>query len=164
MRTVPAIVILLGAAGLIPFIGCALGALSLEGEWARMSLLGLSAYAAVILSFLGAVHWGFGLAPGTEVGGPGAPARVQRGRFALGVVPSLVGWAALLVTFVGLPKTGLLVLAAGIAATTVVEGRAARGGFVPPGYMLLRWVLSVIVVVCLLSVVLVLALGGRVVL
>lgn len=160
MRSVPAIVILLGAAGLIPFVGCALGALTWSGEWARMSLLGLSSYAAVILAFLGAVHWGFALEPAAGV----APARVQRARFVLGVVPSLIGWIGLLVTFVGLPKTGLLVLAAGLAATTVVEGRGARAGYVPPGYMMLRWVLSVVVVVCLLSVVLVLALGGRVVL
>lgn len=158
MRNLPVSAILLGAAGLVPFVGCALGALSLQGEWARMSLLGLSAYGAVVLSFLGAVHWGFGLMA-TD-----APARVQRARFGLGVVPALVGWAALLVTFVGLPKTGLLVLAAGFAATTVVEGRAARAGLMPPGYMGLRWVLSVGVTVCLMSVCLVLALGGRVVL
>ena len=158
MRNVPFIAILLGAAGLIPFLGCSFGALSQQGEWARLSLLGLSAYGAIILSFLGAVHWGIALTAQE------APPSVQRARFALGVLPALIGWAGLMVTFVGLPKTGLVVLALGIAFTTVIEGRAARAGLVPPGYMLLRWVLSVIVTVCLVSVVMVLLLGGRVVL
>lgn len=159
MRTLPPIAILLGAAGLIPFVLGSLAALSLEGDLATRSLLALSAYGAVILAFLGGVHWGFGLQPG-----PDQPARVQRMRFGLGVVPSLIGWAGLLVTFIGLPKTGLLVLTAGFVLTTIAEARAAAAGLVPTGYMLLRWVLSIVVIVCLVSVCIVLSLGGRVVL
>ncbi len=159
MRNLPLIAIVLGAAGLLPFVLCSLGALSLGNDGARMALLGLSAYGAVILSFLGGVHWGFGLEAGTA-----QTEAVRRSRFGLGVAPSLIGWAGLLVTFVGLPKTGLLILAAGFAATTVVESRWAKAGLVPAGYMMLRWVLSVVVVVCLLSVCVVLGLGGRVVL
>ncbi len=159
MRSLPPIALLLGAAGLIPFVLGSLGALSLEGDGARMALLGLSAYGAVILSFLGGVHWGLGLAAGVD-----QSVRAQRSRFGLGVVPSLIGWTGLLVTFVGLPKTGLLVLVAGFVVTTIAESRASRAGLVPGGYMGLRWVLSVIVVVCLVSVSVVLALGGRVIL
>ena len=159
MRNLPIPAILLGAAGLLPFVLGGLGALALEGDGARMSLLGLSAYGAVILSFLGGVHWGLGLA---EAADPSV--RVQRARFGLGVVPSLIGWAGLLVTFVGLPKTGLVVLIAGFVLTTIMEARGAKAGLVPGGYMALRWVLSVVVVVCLVSVTVVLAFGGRVVL
>ena len=151
--------ILLGVAGLIPFLAGSFGALSLDTEGTRISLLGLASYGAVILSFLGAVHWGLGLAAGTGQG-----RRVQRARFGLGVVPSLIGWAALLVTFVGLVKTGLLILVAGFVATTIAEARAARAGLVPVAYMGLRWVLSLVVIVCLVSVCLVLALNGRIVL
>ena len=160
MKSLPLVAILLGVAGLIPFIAGSLGALTLEGDGARMALLGLAAYGACILSFLGGVHWGFGLDPD----GPVQGARVQRARFVGGVAPSLIGWVGLLVVFVGLPKTGLLVLVAGFAATTIGEARGARAGLVPRGYMGLRWGLSVVVVVCLVSVCLVLALGGRVVL
>ena len=160
MRTVPPIAILTGFAGLIPFVACALGALTFtNSDWAQKSLLALSAYSAVILAFLGGVHWGFGLEQGST-----QSVAAQRARFGLGVVPSLIGWAGLLVTFVGLPKTGILVLAAGFVGTTIAEARGARAGLVPPGYMMLRWVLSVVVVVCLVSVSLVLSLGGRVVL
>ncbi len=163
MRSLPLLAILLGLAGLIPFVGGSLGALGPGEEMARLSLLGLSAYGAVILSFLGGVHWGLGLAAAgrTESGRTGSGRAVERARFGLGVVPSLVGWGALLVTFIGLPKSGLLILAAGFVGLTIGEARATRAGLVPAAYMGLRWVLSIVVVVCLVSVCLVQALGGR---
>ncbi len=156
-RTLPTVAMLLGIAGLIPFVLASLGALSLIGQDAHYALLALTAYGAVILAFLGGVHWGFGL---DAAGAP--PRTIQHGRFLLGVVPSLVGWAALLVTFIGLPQGGLIVLAAGFVGTTVIEARASREGWMPRAYMGLRWVLSTVVIVLLVSVWLVLALGGHV--
>lgn len=158
-RPLPPFAIALGLAGLLPFLLCSLGALSLSSDGATRSLLALVAYGATILAFLGGVHWGFAL-DGSDMPSD----RVQRLRFGLGVVPSLVGWSALLITFIGLPTTGLLVLTAGFVGTTAVEAQAARRGLMPSRYMWLRWVLSIVVVVCLLSVCLVRAFGGRVVL
>ena len=158
-RPLPRFAILLGLAGLLPFVLCSLGALSLSSDGATRSLLALVAYGATILAFLGGVHWGFALDDSGT-----ASERVQRARFGLGVVPSLIGWAAMLVTFIGLPTTGLLVLTAGFVATTAVEGQAARRGLMPQHYMWLRWGLSLVVVVCLASVILIRAFGGRVVL
>ena len=158
-RPLPTIAILLGLAGLLPFAGCALGALSPDPVLAERSLLALVAYGAVILAFLGGVQWGFALE------GSGTPTvRVQRLRFGLGVLPSLVGWAALLVSFLGLPLLALLLLMAGVIGTTVTEARATRAGLMPQSYMRLRWALSAGVLVCLAGVCLVRALGGRVVL
>ena len=158
-RPLPPFAIVLGLAGLLPFILCSLGALSLSSDGSTRSLLALVAYGATILAFLGGVHWGFAL------DGSDTPSeRVQRARFGLGVLPSLIGWAAMLITFIGLPTTGLLVLTAGFIATTVVEAQATRRGLMPQRYMLLRWVLSVVVVICLVSVSLIRAFGGRVVL
>ncbi len=157
-RPLPPIAIILGLAGLLPFVLCSLGALSLASDGSTRSLLALVAYGATILAFLGGVHWGFAL------DGVVASERVQRARFGLGVVPSLIGWAAMLVTFVGLPTTGLVVLTAGFVATTVVEAQAARRGLMPQRYMWLRWGLSLVVIVCLVSVILIRAFGGRVVL
>ena len=159
MRALPLIAILLGLAGLIPFLGGSYAALAYADDLGRIALLSLAAYGATILAFLGGVHWGVALQAG-----PGQSVRVQRLRFGLSVVPSLIGWAALLVVFVGLPKTGLVVLTAGFVLTTVIEARGARAGLVQPGYMGLRWVLSIVVVVCLVAVVLIQALGGRVIL
>ena len=157
-RKLPTYAVLLGLAGLLPFIGCSFGALALEGEWAERSLLALLAYGATILAFLGGVHWGLALLDA------GADERVQQLRFGLGVVPSLVGWTALLVAFAGWMQTGLLVLTAGFIAITAIEARATRQGLMPRSYMGLRWVLSGGVLVCLASVLLVRAFGGRIVL
>ena len=158
-RPLPTIAILLGLAGLLPFAGCGLGALSPDPVLAERSLLALVAYGAVILAFLGGVHWGFAL---DAIGTP--TVRVQRLRFGLGVMPSLLGWAALLLAFLGLPLLALLLLMAGVIGTTVTEARAARAGLMPQSYMRLRWALSAGVLVCLAGVCLVRALGGRIVL
>ncbi|MEM9385972.1 MAG: DUF3429 family protein [Pseudomonadota bacterium] len=74
----------LGYAGLIPFFACA--AASFLGPQQGLARLALVAYGAVIFSFVGAVHWGYSL--GRD---PSAP----RGLVA-SVIPSLVGWAALM--------------------------------------------------------------------
>jgi hypothetical protein len=158
-RTLPTMAMLLGVAGLIPFFVCGLAALTGEAPNSQRALLALTAYGAVTLSFLGGVHWGFGLDPS---GSP--PAEVQRARFGLGVLPLLVGWVALLITFLGFDRSALVVLAIGFTLTAVTEARASRLGWMPRGYMGLRWVLSAIVLVLLVSVWLVLMLGGRVVL
>ena len=158
-RPLPTFAILLGLGGLVPFAGCGLGALSPDPELAERALLALVAYGAVILAFLGGVHWGFAL------GDSGTPTmRVQRLRFGLGVLPSLLGWAALLVTFLGFPLLALLLLMAGVIGTTLTEARAARGGLMPQSYMRLRWAMSAAVLVCLAGVCLVRALGGRIML
>jgi hypothetical protein len=158
-RSLPTLAMLLGIAGLVPFFVCGLGALATLPPQSERSLFALTAYGAVVLGFLGGVHWGFGL---DAAGSP--PAEVQRARFGLGVLPALLGWVALLVTFLGYERTSLVLLTIGFILTTVTEARASRRGFMPRGYMGLRWVLSVVVIVLLVSVWLVLTLGGRVVL
>lgn len=158
MRLLPLLAILLGLAGLLPFIAASLGAVS-QDEWLRpLSMLALQAYAATILAFLGGVHWGIGLEAGAA-----QTVGAQRARFGLGVVPSLVGWAGLLVTFIGLPLVGLGLEAAGFIGLTIAEARATQRGLLQRSYMALRWVLSIIVIVCLVSVLIVLAFGGHVV-
>jgi hypothetical protein len=130
---------LLGLAGLLPFAGLlALALLGPEG-WRAPVLGGLAAYGAVILSFLGAVHWGFALrAPAPE-------AAATLPRLALGVLPSILAWIALLVPL----APGLALLAMGIAGTAVVEERAAAAGLMPAGYFRLRRWLSLGASTCL---------------
>ena len=150
---------LLGIAGLIPFAVCGLGALANAPPNDQPALLALIAYAAVILAFLGGVHWGFGLENVAT-----APSDIQRARFGLGVMPSLIGWVALLIALVGFSRSALALLVLGFLLTTIVEARASRRGYVPRGYMGLRWVLSSVVVVILVTVWLIMVLHGRVVL
>ena len=154
MRNLPLLPIILGLGGLIPFVGLALLAGVAGAEWSGKATLALGAYAAVILAFLGGVHWGFALTSGAD-------ASAARARFGLGVLPSLVGWGGLLVMFTGLETVGVGIEAAGFVALTIVEGRAAQRGLMPAGYIGLRYVLSGVVIVCLVSVCLVRIFGVR---
>jgi len=134
----------LGLGGLIPFLAGALGAVlggGGGGETLRfLALAVLEAYGAVILSFLGAVHWGFALRA------DGAEAVATPARLGLGVVPALVAWVALL-----LPGgLALILLAVGVLGTVAVETLAARRGLMPEGYLQLRWGLSLGAALCLL--------------
>lgn len=81
----PPLAIAAGLGGLIPFI--ALAALLLAGvDAAPISLAtALLAYAACILSFVGAIQWGLALA---------APEPAGR-RYAVSVAPALAGWLVL---------------------------------------------------------------------
>ena len=152
----PVIAIVLGVAGLVPVIVCGLGAMG-PGTGASNMLAALVAYGAVVLSFLGGMQWGFALLAGTEP-------RAQRWRLALGVVPSLVGWAALLAGLVLWNWVALALLAAGFIGTIVAEHQAVQRGLaVPGGYLWLRWGLTVVVVAMLVTVLTLRLLGMTVV-
>ena len=131
---------LLGYAGLIPFAAAAALALLGPPPWRGLALTALAAYGAVILSFLGAVHWGLALRGSEE------EATVAWPRLALGVLPALIGWVALLLP----ARPGLLLLAAGVMAVAAVETAATRRGLMPPSYLGLRWPLSLGAGACLL--------------
>jgi hypothetical protein len=164
----PLLAIVLGVAGLVPFIVCGLGAVSADpGTSARM-MIALVGYGAVILSFLGGVHWGFGLSGAATAPPPpltataGRFVTAERARLVLGVLPSLVGWAALLLMILQLEWVALLLLIVGFIATVVVEHHAWRRGLVPPGgYIWLRWGLTVVVVAMLVTPLTLRLLGQR---
>jgi hypothetical protein len=140
-RPLPILATLLGVAGLLPFLGAGLAALGPQGDRAMMALI---AYGAVILSFLGGVHWGFALQDPSDRG--------QRPRLLLGVAPSLVGWVALLLAMAVEAEAGLALLVLGVLGATIVEARAQRAGLMPRGYMALRYGLSGIVILLLVLV------------
>ena len=144
-KRLPPIAVVVGLAGLLPFLGCGFGTLAFRDPApAARALDALIAYGAVILSFLGAVHWGLALAD--ETGLAEAP------RFGLGVVPALLGWVALLAAYDGLPNLALVLLAIGFIGVMAAEQRGAIRGLVPPSYLALRWVLSAVVLLVLLGV------------
>ena len=55
---VPAAAAWLGGLGLVPFVGLSIASQAIEGDLKTAALRGLLAYGAVILSFLGGIHWG----------------------------------------------------------------------------------------------------------
>ncbi|MGH7119829.1 MAG: DUF3429 domain-containing protein [Acetobacteraceae bacterium] len=152
MTRLPWLATVLGLAGLLPFIACAFAAVAQNAPWGLPALVG---YAAVMLGFLGAVHWGLALAPQPQ--GTAAPPEVERARLLLGAIPALVGWVALLI-----PRwAGLILLIAGFIAVVVVEAAGHRRLWVPPGYMWLRWILSIIVIAILITVLVLRLIGAR---
>jgi glutaredoxin len=76
----------LGYAGLIPFLAALAGFMLSDAPRQDYFAQQFLAYGAVILSFVGAVHWGVAL-----VGG-----RLRMMRMAFSVLPALLAWAALL--------------------------------------------------------------------
>ncbi len=131
----------LGGFGAVPFIGIAGAIPLLDGApriWAAHALV---AYGATILSFLGGIHWG--LAIGSENRSDNCH---SLNRLVLSVMPSLVGWAALLVS----EKIGLFILATAIVAMLWIDLRATKAGYAPPWYPKLRIPLTCIVVAALL--------------
>jgi len=153
MKRLPLLAVVLGLGGLIPFVAIAAGILLFPADVPVPRLVqAVIAYGAVILSFLGAVHWGLALAD-DRLAVPDH-ARTLRLRLALGVLPALVGWAALLIPMVASPLLALVVLLIGFVLTVLVEARATRDGLMPPGYMRLRWLLTAVVMLCLLAILL----------
>jgi hypothetical protein len=76
----------LGYFGLVPFVAGALLVWVLQPPAQSLSAQSLAAYAALIVSFLGGVHWGAAMRQA-------APPPLW---LAWGVTPSLLGWGALL--------------------------------------------------------------------
>ncbi len=137
---VPSSAAWLGGLGAVPFVGLAGATAFLAGAPRTLAAQALLAYGATILSFLGGVHWGLAI---RSQGGPDNGA--LRARLTFSVLPSLAGWAALLVG----QKAGLLILATAIAAMLWVDIRASRIGRAPAWYAKLRVPLTCVVVAAL---------------
>ncbi|MEW5421246.1 DUF3429 domain-containing protein [Amorphus sp. 3PC139-8] len=107
----------------------------LTGEFVSVALKG---YSAVILSFLGGVHWGLALAASD----PGSRNR----ELLVSIVPALVGWVAIL--FV--PKVALMVLTIAFVAQGLFDIWIALKDHAPNWYARLRAEMTAIVCVILL--------------
>ena len=123
----------LAYAGLIPFVLGALLVWLVRAEAHPYVALALSAYAAVILSFLGGIHWGMAM----------RLAELPPHVLWWGVAPSLVAWpAAVMPPDAGLVVQGLMLL--------VCYGVDRR--LYPPlgaaGWLTLRFRLSAVAALC----------------
>ena len=138
----PRSVALPGYGGLLPFGALAL-LLWLDGARGALWWPALLAYGAVILSFVGALHWGFALAL------PTLGTAQRQGLYIWSVVPALVAWPALLW---GAPGAGVL-LVAGFVLHWLQDRRlvACTGAALPAWYLLLRTRLTLVASACLLA-------------
>ena len=125
----------LGYAGLVPFVVFSIGAW-LPLPYVVHPVDYLVAYAAVILAFMGAIHWGAAMA-----GKQGLRARY----FVASVIPALVAWTTLL-----MPQSiALLVLLAGFVSLYAFDRATSRLQDFPGWYVPMRLRLTTVVAVCL---------------
>lgn len=136
LSEIPRPALILGLAGLLPLLGTTLGAWALDDRQFIFAINLQVAYGAVILSFMGAVHWGLTMAQ-DDAG--------NWRRLGLSVLPALVGWLALMISI----PLGLLLLALGFVAVFFADLRSVAAGHAPAWYKVLRKPLTVIVLACL---------------
>ncbi|CAO1635966.1 unnamed protein product [Parajaminaea phylloscopi] len=138
-----------GAAGVLPYLGTAGASIYLARQANRVSQ-GLDAsidletasalllhaqnvqvaYGAIILSFLGAIHWGFEWG---KVGG-----RQGHVRYAMGVAPLLVAWPTLLLG----PQMALISQWAAYVGVWFIDLKATNQGWTPRWYSTYRFWLT----------------------
>jgi len=164
---IPMPALTLGIAGLLPFFACAfitwvpsagtvfsflMGPQSESGTAysdmiKQKAVLGLGAYGAVILSFLGGVRWGNLLHNKTKIN--------QWIPLTMSVVPSLIAWPALL-----LPTSWMLsILAAGFVLQYATDVEGVRQKILPIWFGRLRTTLTTGAVLSLLAGLLAAAIG-----
>ena len=128
---------LLGYAGLLPFAGC-LALMLLAGDHGLrvMAAVQMLYYAALIASFLGAIHWGAAFY---------GEARLHTARLVWGVTPALMAWPLLSLP----PNIAFLGMAALFTFVMVVDCYLLP--LLDEDYRRLRLRLSVAVIACLLT-------------
>jgi len=162
LRGVPPAALWPGLAGLLPFAACALLPLATDPSWHPLLQRALVAYGAVILAFVGAIHWGIALmaardgadhgadaGAGSSSNGDGrgrVAATAAAGRFAWSVFPALWGWLALFPSFV----VALAMLGIGFIVQLAVDWRIAGTFGLPAWYLALRSLLTSGVLLALL--------------
>jgi protein-L-isoaspartate O-methyltransferase len=148
----PASVAWLGYGGLIPFIALAAAA-ALDATPALHSgailhhtaavfsqgTRALFAYGAVILSFVGALHWAFAMLL------QDLPAPRRNAAFVWSVIPALLAWVALVLP----PATAAAVLIVGFLAQYAQDLALTRVASLPSWYLPLRLRLTSVACLCL---------------
>ncbi|CDW98476.1 hypothetical protein [Sporisorium scitamineum] len=148
-QAVPQPALLWGSAGVIPYVSTAGASIwlarkehlvslgldkSMDSETASALLLHAQniqvGFGAVLLSFLGAIHWGFEF---SKYGG-----RIGNTRYAIGVLPLVLGWPTTLLA----PQMALIAQWASFVAVWFIDLRATSAGWVPKWYSTYRFWLT----------------------
>lgn len=137
----PVLPFALGLAGLIPFVGLSAYSVVLNTPAAAIASTLLLVYGAVILSFLGGSRWG------AEI--HRRPETPSSAILCLAMLPSLAGWAAVIIDVLADSDTAYWLLTLGFVLHMLWDMTAVRNGTFPRWYMPLRIALTVIVVLSL---------------
>jgi len=130
--------------GLVPFVCSAMGVLyhvssgvsglPIAAQFAFVQMT----YGAVVLAFLGGVHFGLALLPPSRVPSTETERSLTRRegvfRFVVAALPATVAWAALSLD----PYFGMVLLLGGFTVAFLADAMAASFGWLPLWYMRLR--------------------------
>ena len=130
----------LGYGGLLPFLVLAPASL-VDPQHARLWNEALLTYAAVILTFVGALHWGFAMV----LRDLGASRRTRC--FVWSVVPALLAWSAFLLS----PMLASLLLVTGFLAHYWQDRLLVAASHLPTWYLPLRFRLTTVAWLCLMA-------------
>jgi hypothetical protein len=136
----PRTVAWLGYGGLIPFLVLTPVSL-LDYHYGALWSDALYAYGAIILSFIGALHWGLAMSL------PELSERQRSALFLWSVVPALIAWPAVLFS----PPIAAPLLVFGFIAHYLQDRRLARQASLADWYLPLRLRLTSVAVVCLIA-------------
>ena len=126
----------LGYAGLIPFIVFSIG------SWLPLPMITdatflLTAYAAMILSFMGAIHWGVAMVNTGDNNGK---------YFIASVIPALSAWLALIIS----QNYAIILLMIGFIGLIIYDWSVEKAQCLPDWYIPMRNKLTLVVVICLM--------------
>jgi len=134
---IPAAARWLGGLGLIPFLAPVIALWLGSPAWREPAWAVLHGYAAIILSFIGAIHWGAALHEND--------ARRLWQTMGWSVIPALLAWVTLMLPH----RQGVALLLLGFAAQYLMDRRAVALGWLPVWYVRLRRTLTAGVAGCL---------------
>lgn len=148
LKEVPVPALVLGFAGLIPFVALVppiVSMLPLPEALFAVHAEAQAAYAAVIVTFLGAVHWGLAMA-NYSAKDKANKITFTTLRYVWSVIPSLVAWPALLLP--PAPKFAVLIFSLGLILG--VDVIFTRMKLVPSWFLYLRTPLTTIAALSLI--------------
>lgn len=140
IAALPRSVAWLGYGGLLPFLALAPASLIDQHHGALWSDA-LYAYGAIILSFIGALHWGLAMSL------PELSERQRSACFTWSVVPALIAWLAVLFS----PPLAAPLLVGGFIAHYLQDRRLARHAKLADWYLPLRLRLTSVAVISLVA-------------
>jgi hypothetical protein len=118
----------LGFGGLLPFVLCVVATKSSSAIIVQYGIIGAANYGAIILSFVGAIHWGLAMRADRNINW-----------YIWSVTPALMAWAAISLLDM---RLAMLAMMPAFTLAWSVDRQAFKRDLIPAWYMELRHILT----------------------